>query len=179
MSSTTRRLLARCQRQDIEDRCLKTSRTVGERYRCGCGVSGLTAMTLRGCRKPGWSSPLSLSRSARLLRWPAATGCPVLGLYAAGPVPAEGEAAFEPRSRRPKSSPAAVSPATVELVVRLRTDLAGQGLDAGPQTIVWHLEHHHRTRVSPATISRYLARAGAGDPRAAQTAEVVLYPVPS
>jgi transposase InsO family protein len=73
---------------------------------------------------------------------------------------AEGEAAFEPRSRRPKSSPAAIRPEVVELIVRLRKDLAGQGLDAGPHTIAWHLDHHHGTRVSPATISRHLTRAG-------------------
>jgi transposase InsO family protein len=73
---------------------------------------------------------------------------------------AEGEAAFEPRSRRPKTSPNAISAEAAELIVRLRKELAGQGLDAGPQTIAWHLEHHHRIRVSPATISRYLARAG-------------------
>jgi len=42
----------------------------------------------------------------------------------------------------------------------LRKELAGQGLDAGPHTIAWHLEHHHQTRVSAATISRYLTRAG-------------------
>ena len=42
--------------------------------------------------------------------------------------------------------------------MRLRKDLAGQGLDAGPHTIAWHLEHHHRIRVSAATVSRYLAR---------------------
>jgi transposase InsO family protein len=72
----------------------------------------------------------------------------------------EGEAAFEPRSRRPKSSPSAISPGTVELIIGLRKDLAGQGLDAGPDTIAWHLAHHHQIPVSPATISRYLARAG-------------------
>jgi transposase InsO family protein len=73
---------------------------------------------------------------------------------------AEGEAAFEPRSRRPKSSPRAIPDATVGLIVKLRKDLAGQGLDAGPYTIAWHLRHHHQLIVSPATISRYLARAG-------------------
>ena len=73
---------------------------------------------------------------------------------------AEGEAAFEPRSRRPKASPTAVSPDTVELIVSLRKELAGQGLDAGPHTIAWHLEHHHQVRVSAATISRYLTRRG-------------------
>jgi transposase InsO family protein len=73
---------------------------------------------------------------------------------------AEGEAAFEPRSRRPKTSPAAIPDSTAELIVRLRKELAGRGLDAGPHTIAWHLEHHHRARVSAATISRYLTRAG-------------------
>ncbi len=73
---------------------------------------------------------------------------------------AEGEAAFEPRSRRPQTSPRAIGDATAALIIELRKDLAGQGLDAGPATIAWHLEHHHRIRVSPATISRYLTRAG-------------------
>jgi transposase InsO family protein len=72
----------------------------------------------------------------------------------------EGEAAFEPRSRRPKTFPSAISPDTVELITRIRKELAGQGLDAGPQTIAWHLEQHHQLRVSPATVSRYLARQG-------------------
>src|SRR5262249_47001777 len=67
---------------------------------------------------------------------------------------AEGEAAFEPRSRRPKASPTAVSPDTVLLIVSLRKELAGQGLDAGPHTIAWHLEHDHQVRVSAATIAQ-------------------------
>jgi transposase InsO family protein len=73
---------------------------------------------------------------------------------------AEGEAAFEPRSRRPKTSPNAISGHTAELIIELRKDLAGQGLDAGPQTICWHLQHHCQIAVAPATISRYLTRAG-------------------
>ena len=73
---------------------------------------------------------------------------------------AEGEAAFEPRSRRPRASPTAISADTADLIITLRKDLAGQGLDAGPQTIAWHLRHHHHIRVASATISRYLARAG-------------------
>src|ERR1022692_2831014 len=81
--------------------------------------------------------------------------CTLLARYRA-----EGEAAFEPRSRRPKSSPAAISPGTTELIIRLRKELSGQGLDAGPHTIAWHLQHHHQVTVSAATISRYLARRG-------------------
>jgi transposase InsO family protein len=73
---------------------------------------------------------------------------------------AEGEAAFEPRSRRPLSSPNASSAATVELVIRLRTDLCTAGHDAGPATIAWHLRHHHQLSVSVATVARILTRQG-------------------
>jgi transposase InsO family protein len=73
---------------------------------------------------------------------------------------AEGDAAFEPRSRRPKSSPSAIADATVALIIELRKELSGQGLDAGPDTIAWHLARHHRVRVSAATVARYLARHG-------------------
>ena len=73
---------------------------------------------------------------------------------------AEAEAAFKPWSRRPVTSPRAIPDATVSMITELRKELAGQGLDAGPHTICWHLEHHHRVRVSAATVGRYLARAG-------------------
>ena len=86
----------------------------------------------------------------------------------------QGEAAYEARSRRPKASPRAIPDAAVSLITEVRKDLAGQGLDAGPQTIAWHLEHHHGLQVSPATAARDLARAGLGDSRAAQAAQVVL-----
>ena len=72
----------------------------------------------------------------------------------------EGEAAFGPRSRRPKTSPRATAPDTVELITRIRKELAGQGLDAGPHTIAWHLGQHHQLKVSPATVSRTLTRHG-------------------
>jgi transposase InsO family protein len=81
---------------------------------------------------------------------------------------AEGEAAFEPRSRRPKTSPAAIPDGTADLIVRLRKELAGQGLDAGPHTIVWHLRHHHQVTVSAATVSRYLSRGGLVTPEPAK-----------
>lgn len=76
----------------------------------------------------------------------------------------EGEAAFEPRSRRPKTSPTRLPQATVDLIIDLRHQLAGKGLDAGPHTIAWHLEHHHQLRVSTASISRHLHTAGLVDP---------------
>ena len=77
----------------------------------------------------------------------------------------DGEAAFEPRSRRPTTSPNAIRPSVVDQIVELRTKLSGAGLDAGPDTIRWHLAHHHRVRVSSATISRYLAKAGLVTPQ--------------
>ena len=71
----------------------------------------------------------------------------------------EGDAAFEPRSRRPKTTPNATPAATVELILRLRRQLSAAGLDAGPETIGWHLTQHHDITVSKATISRHLTKA--------------------
>ncbi len=73
---------------------------------------------------------------------------------------AEGDSTLEPRSRRPKTSPTALAPVLVELITRVRKELADKGLDAGPDTIAWHLRHHHRHEVSRATISRTLTRQG-------------------
>ena len=72
---------------------------------------------------------------------------------------AEGDAAFEPQSRRPQARPRQTPAATAELVVNLRRSLTRQGLDAGPVTIAWHLEHHHQIRLSRATIYRIVRRA--------------------
>ncbi|MBA3801219.1 MAG: transposase [Geodermatophilaceae bacterium] len=79
----------------------------------------------------------------------------------------EGDAALEPRSRRPRTSPTAIDPVLVELIIRLRKELGDAGLDAGPETIAWHLHHHHGHQVSRATISRTLTRQGlvTPDPR--------------
>ena len=76
----------------------------------------------------------------------------------------EGEAAFEPLSRAPASSPGATPPEVVELILRLRKELLEAGLDAGADTIGWHLSHHHATTVSRATIHRVLVRAGTVTP---------------
>ncbi len=81
---------------------------------------------------------------------------------------AEGEAAFEPRSRRPHTSPTRLAQTTIELIVELRQKLLGKGLDAGPHTIAWHLHHHHQLQVSVATISRHLHTAGLVTPTPAK-----------
>ncbi len=77
---------------------------------------------------------------------------------------AEGEAAFEPHSRRRHTSPSAIPQATVELVLRLRKELDEEGLDAGADTIDWHLTHKHSITVSRATINRILVRHGTVTP---------------
>jgi transposase InsO family protein len=80
----------------------------------------------------------------------------------------EGEAVFEPRSRAPKTRPGATAPQTVELVLRLRKQLEESGLDAGADTLGWHLEHHHQVTLSRSTIHRILMRAGAVTPDASK-----------
>ena len=76
----------------------------------------------------------------------------------------EGEAAFEPRTRRPHTSPNATPAEVVELILTLRKNLLDRGLDGGAETIGWHLNHHHGRTVSRATIHRILARSGAVTP---------------
>jgi transposase InsO family protein len=76
----------------------------------------------------------------------------------------EGDAAFEPRSRAPRTSPSATPPQTVDLVLRLRKQLQEAGHDAGAETIVWHLTQHHAVTLSRATIHRILTRHGAVTP---------------
>lgn len=72
----------------------------------------------------------------------------------------EGEAMFEPRSKRPASNPNAIPAETIDLILEYRQKLTATGLDAGPDTIGWHLEHHHSITVSRATIARHLTRHG-------------------
>ena len=76
----------------------------------------------------------------------------------------EGEAAFTPRSRAPKTAPAATGPETVELVLRLRKQLREDGHDAGADTLGWHLAQHHAITLSRATIHRILTRHGLVSP---------------
>jgi transposase InsO family protein len=73
---------------------------------------------------------------------------------------AEGEAAFEPRSRRPHASPRKTSQAVEDAIVALRKELAGAGLDAGAETIAWHLRQRTGCSPSVATIWRILSRRG-------------------
>jgi transposase InsO family protein len=101
-----------------------------------------------------------LPRAAARARSPGRTACRRAGSPVWWPGTGPPDGAFEPRSRRPATSPRAISADTVDLITGLRKDLAGQGLDAGPATIAWHLEHHHQARVSASAVSRYLTAAG-------------------
>jgi transposase len=64
----------------------------------------------------------------------------------------EGDAAFEPRSRRPLHSLSKISDDITSLIVNLRRELTAAELDAGPSTIPWHLEHRHQITVSISKI---------------------------
>jgi len=73
---------------------------------------------------------------------------------------AEGDAAFEPRSRQPHRSPNKTPDDTVGLIVAIRDRLVAAGHDAGADKIRWHLERDHRITVSRPTVNRILARHG-------------------
>jgi transposase InsO family protein len=77
---------------------------------------------------------------------------------------AEGEAAFSPRSRRPRTTANATPDSVVQLVLALRAELSSAGLDAGADTIRWHLQHHHQLTLSRATTHRILVRAAVVTP---------------
>jgi len=68
--------------------------------------------------------------------------------------------ALEPRSRRPKTNAAATPAMVRERVIALRQTLTADGLDAGPVTIVWHLEREGLRAPSTSTIRRILRQAG-------------------
>ncbi|SRR6266508_1515834 len=72
----------------------------------------------------------------------------------------EGELAFQPRSRRPRTSPQAVGPVLEDRIIRLRKELSKRGLDAGAETIRVHLSRDQGVdRVpSTSTIWRILGR---------------------
>ncbi len=68
--------------------------------------------------------------------------------------------ALELRSRRPKSNPRALTQELRGEIIRLRTDLLAQGLDAGAASIVWHLGQAGLHTPALSTIWRILRAAG-------------------
>lgn len=73
---------------------------------------------------------------------------------------AEGEAAFEPRSKRPLSSPASTPEPIRRKICELRLELAERGDDNGADTIAYWLTQEGLTAPSRATIHRILREAG-------------------
>ena len=65
----------------------------------------------------------------------------------------EGPSGLEPRSRRPRSSPTRVADLWEDEIVVLRKRLLDDGLDAGAETIRYHLVQKHRDVPSVSTIS--------------------------
>jgi transposase InsO family protein len=68
--------------------------------------------------------------------------------------------AVDPRSRRPASNPRAVPDEVIVAVVTLRQQLVGDGLDAGPVTLQWHLAERGLPVPSTSTIRRILHHHG-------------------
>ncbi len=168
--------------QDIGETCLTTSGQVclETSVRPVPGRARPCATRLGHLEDVAWSSPPSSPEPDPVRGRPHLRRLPGAGSVASWPaIDAEGEAAFSPRSRAPKTSPAATAPETVELVLRLRKHLDESGLDAGADTLDWHLKHHHQITLARATINRILVRAGADEPRADEATQVLLHPVPS
>jgi transposase InsO family protein len=79
----------------------------------------------------------------------------LLARYKAG-----GLEALEPRSRRPKGNPRALTSELRIEIVRLRRHLLTQGLDAGAASIAWHLKERNYRAPALSTIWRILRAEG-------------------
>jgi transposase InsO family protein len=72
-----------------------------------------------------------------------------------------GEAGLVARSKRPRSSPTKISGYFEDEIVRVRKELVDRGLDAGAETIRYHLGRKHKRAVpSVSTIWRVLKARG-------------------
>jgi transposase InsO family protein len=76
-----------------------------------------------------------------------------------------GYEALEPRSRRPKSCPSRTAPEIQQAIVDLRRELTDSGLDAGAQTIAYHLRLRFGAAPSRPTIWRILKSNGLIEPQ--------------
>lgn len=89
----------------------------------------------------------------------------------------DGIDAVDPRSRRPRSHPAATSEEVRERIIALRRQLTAAGHDAGPVTIAWHLEREGHRPPSTSTIRRILHGAGLiiPEPRKRPTSSLIRF----
>ncbi|MCX6430939.1 MAG: IS481 family transposase [Actinobacteria bacterium] len=72
---------------------------------------------------------------------------------------------LEPKSRRPKSNPRALSAQVRGEIIALRRGLLSQGLDAGAASITWHLKQNHGCTPALSTIWRILKAEGLVTPQ--------------
>jgi transposase InsO family protein len=72
----------------------------------------------------------------------------------------EGPAGLEPRSRRPKTSPTRIGDLYEDEIVRWHKELASSGLDAGAETIHFHMATPGRVVPSVSTVQRVLRARG-------------------
>lgn len=72
----------------------------------------------------------------------------------------DGLAGLQEQSRRPRSSPGQTAAGVEEAVLRKRKQLLEQGLDYGPQSIVWALQRDGAPAPSRSTVWRILTRHG-------------------
>jgi transposase InsO family protein len=72
----------------------------------------------------------------------------------------EGPEGLAPRSRRPRRSPTRIADRFEDEIVALHKQLADDGLDAGAQTIQYHLAQRHRRPPSASTVFRVLKARG-------------------
>ena len=72
----------------------------------------------------------------------------------------EGPAGLEPRSRRPKTSPTRIADLYEDEIVRWHKELASSGLDAGAETIHFHMATPGREVPSVSTVQRVLRARG-------------------
>ncbi|WP_425561802.1 IS481 family transposase [Microbacterium awajiense] len=72
---------------------------------------------------------------------------------------AEGPDGVAPRSRAPRTRPGATPAVIRDRIIALRVELTGNGADAGPATIAWHLEQEGHPAPSTSTIRRILHTA--------------------
>jgi transposase InsO family protein len=72
----------------------------------------------------------------------------------------QGEAGLAPRSRRPRSSPTAISDSLADRIVEIRKELLDAGIDEGAESIQSQLEREGLAPPSVSTIWRVLRRRG-------------------
>jgi transposase InsO family protein len=112
----------------------------------GMDVRMLVATLPGGSNVAWWCRQLGISRQS-FYKWRAR--------YAAfGPV------GLQQRSRAPRTPAGRTSAAVEDNIVRLRKQLAADGLDAGADTIRWHLARAGAVVPSTATVWRILVRRG-------------------